>query len=155
MSSKLTAAQAAISALLPSLRASDAFGLVVFHEQAREVVPLQVVGEPVGAFYSRVVDRVSEIQVGGGTKLLSGMELATKMMLQQYGANTTLEKRLVLITDMQDTSEDAEGPDALFALGLENAKRAIYSTYIGVGVDFNTEVSRDCRLRCGFDCLID
>jgi hypothetical protein len=47
----------------------------------------------------------------------------------------------VFLTDMQDTSEDKAGPDRLLALSQLNAKSGVYCTFIGMGVDFNSEIT--------------
>ena len=51
-----------------------------------------------------------------------------------------IENRIIFLTDMCDTSEDSAGPAKLLQISNENSKIGIHASFIGVGVDFNTDV---------------
>jgi len=82
------------------------------------------------------------------------MNEATRMLKQEItrtlrddsfvfldGESTSpIENRIIFLTDMCDTSEDSTGPAKLLQISNENSKIGIHTTFIGVGVDFNTDV---------------
>jgi len=62
--------------------------------------------------------------------------------------NSLYENRLIFLTDMCPNSGDGDGK-TLFDMTQRNADKKLYTTFIGVGVDFNTELtSLIGKIRC-------
>ena len=83
------------------------------------------------------------LPVGGGTRLVLGLrEAAAQARAMRAAGSEGAETRVVFLTDMCDTSEDAGGPQELLQLSAELSREGIHVTYIGVGVDFDGETTR-------------
>jgi hypothetical protein len=52
---------------------------------------------------------------------------------------TAEERRIIFLTDMNPTSGE-KSPDGLFGIAQKNAAMGIYATFIGIGLDFNTDL---------------
>jgi Ca-activated chloride channel family protein len=87
-----------------------------------------------------VYDRISDIRAGDSTNLAAGMQLGTNLV-EKYSDYDPYdyENRIIFLTDaMPNTGETGER--SLLRLLKNNADDHIYTTFIGIGVDFNTEL---------------
>jgi Ca-activated chloride channel homolog len=83
---------------------------------------------------------VMHIQAGGGTDLSQGLNLATSQFRNLHETESyEYENRIVVLTDAQPNTGDFSG-SGLSDILAWNAENRIYSTFIGIGVDFNTEL---------------
>jgi Ca-activated chloride channel family protein len=91
---------------------------------------------------------IGTIHDEGGTKMSAGMKLATQLLEGRTGADPAVyENRILFLTDAMPNlgTTDEEGLASLFK---KNAARGIYTTFIGIGVDFNTDlVERITKVR--------
>jgi Ca-activated chloride channel family protein len=134
---KIEIASQSITALLDHLKDDDRFGLVLFDDEAVVAKPLSKVGN---TDMKKIKDHILELQERGGTYMEAGMADGTKMLQELSEADPDqYENRIVFITDAMpnigDTSEEGLG-----GMLEKNAANHIYTTLIGVGVDFNTEL---------------
>ncbi len=134
---KMELASKSIVSLLDHLKDDDRFGLVLFDDEAVVAKPLSKVGN---TDMKKIKDHILEISERGGTYMESGMSEGGKMLQELSEANPDqYENRIVFITDAMpnigDTSEEGLG-----GMLEKNAANNIYTTLIGVGVDFNTEL---------------
>jgi len=84
------------------------------------------------------------IKTRGGTNLAAGFTCASNMIEQELKKRTTLtkghtENRIVFLTDLNPTSGETSS-HGLFGLAKASAFKNIYATFIGVGLDFNTDL---------------
>ena len=135
--SKMEIADRAVVELLGHLEGEDRFGLVVFSDEAYLVDPLtRIDDKDLDALKAAII----EIEEYGGTNMEAGMMKGTAAF-GKYGEIDPAEEenRIIFITDaMPNLGETGEG--GLLRILRENARKGIYTTFIGVGVDFNTEL---------------
>ncbi len=134
---KIEIATESIVALLDHLNDDDLFGMVLFNNNARLAKPLNSV--EVTDMHA-IKDHILELTAHGGTHLSAGMEMAT----EQYNESTDVnpeeyENRIIFLTDaMPNIGEISSG--GLLGMTEDNADNGIYTTFIGIGLDFNTEL---------------
>ncbi|MBI2860559.1 MAG: VWA domain-containing protein [Chloroflexi bacterium] len=134
---KIQIATEAVVALLDHLEDDDRFGMVLFNNNAFLAKPLNLVGD---TDMQAIKDHVLEISASGGTNLDSGMRMASGVYSELAGVDPSeYENRIIFLTDampnLGDTSEQG-----LLGLTRKNAGNRVYATFIGIGVDFNTEL---------------
>jgi Ca-activated chloride channel family protein len=88
----------------------------------------------------RVKDRVFDIIAGGSTNQDAGMQLGTEQFSGFNEINNyEYENRMIVLTDAQPNTGDISTSGFLNTT-RSNADRRIYTTFIGIGVDFNTQL---------------
>ncbi len=134
---KIDVAIEAVTALLDHLEPEDRIGIVTFNSESRVVQPLSRVQD---LDMDEVRRRVIRLRAFSGTNMSAGMATATR----QYDAllevdPTVSENRIIFVTDaMPNQGETSRG--GLIDRIEVNAANRLYSTVIGVGVDFNTDL---------------
>jgi Ca-activated chloride channel family protein len=134
---KIEVAKDALIDVLDQLNDDDRFGIVLYNSQAYLLQGMTLVRR---ADMEDVYDRISEIRANDSTNLAAGMKLGTDL-LEKYGDYDPYEyeNRIIFLTDaMPNTGETGEY--SLLRLLKDNADNHIYTTFIGIGVDFNTEL---------------
>ena len=134
---KMEIADQAVADLLGRLGDDDRFGLVVFSDDAYVVEPLTRVDEK---NLTAMEEAILSIEEYSGTNMEAGMEKGTSAFGKYVEIDPAdRENRIVFVTDaMPNLGETGEG--GLLKILQNNADRGIYTTFIGVGVDFNTEL---------------
>lgn len=83
---------------------------------------------------------ILEIRASDGTCLSAGMEMGTDLFDEFKNIDQNeYENRIIFLTDAMPNLGETDGEDLLNLL-RKNADNHIYTTFIGVGVDFNTEL---------------
>jgi Ca-activated chloride channel family protein len=134
---KIEVAKDAVMSVLDQLKDDDRFGIVLYNSQSYLLQPMTLVRR---ADMEEVYDRISEIRAESNTNLSAGMQLGTDL-LGKYGDYDPFdyENRIIFLTDaMPNTGETGEY--SLLRILKNNADNHIYTTFIGIGVDFNTEL---------------
>jgi Ca-activated chloride channel family protein len=134
---KMEIADETVVDLLDHLEDDDRFGLVLFSDDAYIVEPLTKIEDK---DLPTLEDTILEIEEYSGTNMEAGMEKATAAFGKYVEIDPSeRESRVIFITDaMPNLGETGEG--GLLKILEENADKGIYTTFIGVGVDFNTEL---------------
>ena len=134
---KMEVANEAVAALLEHLSEGDRIGIVTFNKNGRVIHPLTAVEDTDMEALQRTVLALNS---GGGTAFSRGMELGTRLFEHDLEFDPAItESRIIFLTDaMPNIGELSE--DGLFGMIKSNADKKIYSTVIGIGVDFNTEL---------------
>jgi Ca-activated chloride channel homolog len=134
---KLEVAKDAILAILDQLNEGDRLGIVLFDDRASI---LQQLSRDRNNTIEDIQDKIYEIRPGGGTNLSSGMGLATDILGKYANMDPwAYENRIIFLTDaMPNMGETNEY--SLLRLLKKNADNRIYTTFFGIGVDFNTEL---------------
>jgi len=136
---KIEVARQALVDLTEQLRPDDRLGVVLYNSDASLAKPLRDVER---TDMDAIRDHIREdIAAGGGTNLDAGLSTATDQLTEYSDADqSTTENRLIVLTDaMPNLGEtDDEGLSGRLADRAEDDN--IHTTFVGVGVDFNTEL---------------
>ena len=134
---KMQIADESVVALLGHLKPEDRFGLVIFSDDAFLVDPLTSVADK---DLDRLKSRILKIQETYGTNMEAGMEEGTALFDRFLQADKSeYENRIIFLTDAMPNMGET-GDLALYRMLEDNADQGIYTTFIGIGVDFNTEL---------------
>ena len=136
--SKMQIANESVNVLLDQLKDDDRFGMVLFDDSAYLGKPISLIGE---TDVNAIKNHVLEIGARGGTNFEAGYTKATELFEEYLNINSyEYENRIIVITDAMPNygRTDDEG---LMKYVKENANKGVYTSFIGVGVDFNTELT--------------
>ncbi|MCX6678329.1 MAG: VWA domain-containing protein [Methanothrix sp.] len=134
---KMQIADESVVALLSHLKPEDRFGLVIFSDDAFLVDPLTSVADK---DLDRLKSRILRIQETDGTNMEAGMEKGTALFNRFLQADKSeYENRIIFLTDAMPNIGET-GDLGLYRMLEDNADQGIYTTFIGIGVDFNTEL---------------
>ncbi len=137
---KLESAADAVVRILDQLDEGDRVGVVTFNSQARVIQTMQPVGET--SMYD-LRNKVLDLRPGGSTNMSGGMNEATRMVERYYSKDSyEYENRIIFLTDAQPNTGDTSASGMMDVM-KHNAGRHIYTTFIGVGVDFNSSLIED------------
>lgn len=133
---KIEIATASVVNLLDHLTDEDRLGIVLFNDTGYLAKPLRNVGTTdMGAIRRHIL----EINASGGTYMAAGMEIATELYNEVSLDSAEYENRIIFLTDcMPNIGEISE--EGLLDMTQRNAENKVYTTFIGIGVDFNTEL---------------
>ncbi|MBR1540459.1 MAG: VWA domain-containing protein [Clostridia bacterium] len=137
---KMRLAEESINILLDQLNPEDSVGLVLFDNSGYLAKPLNLVGE---TDIDAIKEHILDVEAMGGTNFEAGYNLANET-IEEYGIRNIneYENRIIVITDaMPNVGETSN--EGLRKLMEQNAKRGVYTSFIGVGLDFNTEVVKN------------
>jgi Ca-activated chloride channel family protein len=133
--SKIEIAKKSIVNLLKHLNGDDRLGVVLFDNKAYRAKPLRDVKS---TDMDAIKKHILELRERGGTNWSEGYKEAVKLF-DSIEKSKDYENRIIFLTDaMPNRGELNSG--GLFDLSKDAAKRGIFTTYIGVGVDFNTDL---------------
>jgi Ca-activated chloride channel family protein len=134
---KMQIADESVVALLDHLRPDDRFGMVIFSDDAFLLDPLTDMADKNP---DRLKSSILGIRETYGTNMEAGMQAGTAQfdrLLPQGGSE--YENRIIFLTDaMPNLGETGDLP--LYRMLEENARKGIYTTFIGIGMDFNSEL---------------
>jgi von Willebrand factor type A domain len=128
-------ARAAAKVAVRNLRPKDLFGLVVFDNEARTLIPLQPATNK-QSFY----DKIDGIMTGGSTNLTGGWMLGRDELCK---AEAGTSRRLLLLSDGQ-ANHGIKEPDQvrqIVAAGLE--QDAVTTSCLGFGDNYNENLLAD------------
>lgn len=134
---KLQIASQSIAGLLGHLNDDDRFGMVLYDDNAYIAKPLNLVGE---TNMDAIKNHILELTPQGGTYFEAGYKTGTSLydVIEDYNADE-YENRIIFLTDAMPNI-GATSEDSLLNLVKKNAENKIYTTFIGIGVDFNTDL---------------
>ncbi|MDQ1261590.1 MAG: Ca-activated chloride channel, partial [Euryarchaeota archaeon] len=134
---KMQIADESVVALLAHLKPEDRFGLVIFSDDAFLVDPLTSVADK---DLDRLKSHILKIKETYGTNMEAGMQEGTALFDRFMQADKSeYENRIIFLTDAMPNMGDSSDL-GLFRMLEDNADQGIYTTFIGIGVDFNTEL---------------
>lgn len=137
--SKMQVAKESIKAMMGHLKDGDRFGMVLFDHSAYVVKPLRSVET---TDMDAIRGHIDDLRPCGGTS----MELGLKTGISLYGnlLNSDpeeYENRIIFLTDAMP-NQGMVSKDSLLEIAKQNSSRRLYTTFIGIGVDFNSELVR-------------
>jgi len=134
---KMEIANEAVVDLLDHLEEEDRFGMVIFSNDAFLVEPLTKMEDK---NLNRLKSHILDIEDYSGTNMEAGMVKGTKLLEEFLDVDPLIrENRIIFLTDaMPNLGTRGEGD--LLSILEENANQGVYTTIIGIGLDFNTEL---------------
>jgi len=136
--SKMEVAKKAILDMLSLLNKHDYFGLVLFDHLAEVAWPLQRYADQ-----SELRSKINAVSTRGGTELSLGNTFGTaeisKRIAKCYDKPHEWENRIIFLTDALPNRGEVT-THGLLRMISDNAINRIYSSIIGIGVDFDTEL---------------
>ncbi|HNW33395.1 MAG TPA: VWA domain-containing protein [Candidatus Ozemobacteraceae bacterium] len=137
-STKLEIACQSITAMLKHLKPDDRFGMVIYDDSAVQAKPLRLIRETNMAAISR---HILELMPGGATNMEDGLTMGCEMLKGLAAADRSeYENRVVFLTDAQPNVDDTS-ESGLLGITRANSRLGTYLTFIGIGVDFNTQLT--------------
>lgn len=135
--SKLEIAKSSIIEITKKLNAEDSFGMVLFDENAYVAKPMRRVGE---TDMNKIREGISKLTPQGATNMEIGLKKG-KRLLEDYINEKNLQKdyenRVIFLTDAMPNTGSTSGEN-LATITRQMAEEKVYSTFVGVGVDFNS-----------------
>ena len=133
--SKMEIANESVNILIDQLKADDRLGIVLFNHETKILKKIELVSE---MDINKTKKLISEISADGGTNMEAGYIEATKLLKNFENSKISeYENRIILITDAMPNT-GTTSTDGLLSYIKTNSNIGIYTTFIGVGVDFNT-----------------
>ncbi len=135
--SKMEIANLAVVDLMEHLGPEDRLGVVLFDDMGYLAKPLRRVDE---TDMESIKGHILEVTARGGTNMEAGMMIATALFDSLENLDMSeYENRVIFLTDaMPNTGSTDE--NSLFGMFSKNSERGVFTTFIGVGVDLNTEL---------------
>ncbi|WP_439027907.1 vWA domain-containing protein [Haloarchaeobius sp. DT45] len=135
---KIEVAKDALASLTKQLRPGDRFGVVLYSSTAAVAKPMNPVETTdMDAIRGHIEE---DIQATGGTNLSAGLDAASGLLEEYHDADqTTYENRMVVLTDAMPNIGDVSA-DSLEDRLAREAESNVHSTFVGIGVDFNSDI---------------
>ena len=134
---KMQVASESIVVMLKHLNSKDNFGVVLFDNTAYLAKPIRKVGD---TDMEAIKKHIMELRPQGGTNMFAGMEMAQDLFKQFKNFNKDeVENRIIFLTDAQPNRGELSD-EGILDIAKKSANQKIYTSFIGVGVDFNTEL---------------
>ena len=134
---KMQIANESVNVLLDQLNDDDRFGMVLFDDTSYLGKPISLIKN---TDVNSIKNHILDIKAKGGTNFEAGYIKGTELFNEYLNVNSyEYENRIIVITDAMPNygRTDDEG---LMSYVKLNAEKGIYTSFIGVGVDFNTEL---------------
>jgi Ca-activated chloride channel family protein len=145
--SKMTLANEAIVSMIGHLKAEDRFGVVLFDNQAFRAKPLRTIKT---TDMEAIKKHILALKERGGTNWSAGYREGISLfdtLKEELKDPKVYENRIIFLTDAMPNRGELR-KEGLFSIAKEASKKGIYTTFIGVGVDFNNAlVERVSKMR--------
>ena len=125
-----------VQILLDQLNPDDRFGMVVFNSEGYIAKHLKSMEE---TDVEDLKSNISEITATGGTNFEDAYKKAIEIFDQAETASNEYQNRVIVVTDAMPNIGDTSS-HSLMGMVDKYSKKGIYTSFIGVGVDFNTEL---------------
>ena len=138
--SKMKLANESVNILIDQLKDYDSLGIVLFDNSAYLAKPLNKVSD---VDMKTIKKHMLEVEAVGGTNFEAGYQEALDVF-DKYGVGDTseYENRIIVITDAMPNIGETSS-NGLLNMMKSAQRRDINTTFIGVGVDFNSEVVKN------------
>lgn len=134
--SKMKIAEECINDLIDQLNEDDRLGVVLFDNDAYLGKELNLISD---TNVEAIKGHILEIEPQGGTNFSAGYKKGTELF-DEYLDDEDYQNRIIVITDAMPNTGDTSSTGLMGSIE-QNAKNKIYTSLIGVGVDFNTELT--------------
>ncbi len=133
--SKMQIANESIVSMIDHLKGYDSLGVVLFDHQAYLAKPLRKVSK---TDMKAIKKHILELKPRGGTNWSEGYKKGLELFKDKE-SSPQIENRIIFITDAMPNNGELR-KKGLFGMIKDASKRGIYTTVIGVGVDFNNDL---------------
>ncbi len=134
---KLESACLSITAMLEHLRPEDRFGMVLFSHEAHLAKPISQVG---ATNMEALKKHILALTPTGATNMEEGLEEGCRLLMPFTLNNPDeYENRIIFLTDAMPNTDDTS-ESGLLQIAENMAKHRIHMTFIGMGVDFNSQL---------------
>ena len=135
--SKMEIANESVNILIDKLKKDDRLGIVLFNSDAEVLKKIELISK---TDIKKTKKIISGIKADGGTNFEAGYNEATKLLKKYKNSDKSeYENRIIVITDAMP-NYGSISPNDLLSKIKNNANQGTYTTFIGVGVDFNTKL---------------
>eukprot|EP01080_Neovahlkampfia_damariscottae_P004925 gene4925-8513_t len=133
---KMKIANEVLIEIVKNLKNEENLGILLFDDKTQVLQSIKNVGK---LKKEELCEKIIQIEPRGGTKMEKGMKTGISMMndFLEIGNGKNQNNRIIFLTDAMPNDG---GEISLKSLSEEAAKNKIYTTYIGVGLDFNTKL---------------
>jgi Ca-activated chloride channel homolog len=142
---KIQVATESIVALLDHLQPHDSFGMVLFDSTGYLAKPISSVGT---TDMPAIRQHILTVKPRGGTNFEAGYKLGASLFDSGVDRDCVrYENRIIFLTDAMPNIGNTSD-SGLLGLSKTQAARGVYSTFIGMGVDFNSAlIERITKIR--------
>lgn len=134
---KMKLAEESVNVLIDELNEDDSFGMVLFDDAGYKAKPLNKVSK---VDMEAIKNHILEIEDRGGTNFEAGYTIAQELFEDYKDTDPNeYENRIIVITDAMPNI-GTTSKEGLLEMMEKSSNDKIYTTFIGVGLDFNTEV---------------
>lgn len=137
--SKMEIANQSLAALLDHLKPEDRLGVILFDHTAYLAKDLRLVAE---TDMPAIKNHILEITPQGGTNMEAGYQAGAELLndYRELSADD-YENRIIFLTDAMPNLGDTNEFDLANLIAVQ-AQNNIYTSFIGIGLDFNSELTR-------------
>ncbi|MBU1105793.1 MAG: VWA domain-containing protein [Candidatus Riflebacteria bacterium] len=134
---KLESACSSIVAMLDHLRPDDRLGIVLFNHEAHLAKPVALIS---ATDIVALKKHILELAPSGSTDMEVGLEMGNQLLSPFILNNPNeYENRMVFLTDAMPNTDDIS-ESGLLDITCKMADHRIYTTFIGMGIDFNSQL---------------
>ena len=132
---KMEIANESIVAMLSHLNDDDRVGIALFDHNSYVAKPLNLVGK---TDKLAIKKHILELKAQGGTDWSVGYKEGIKLF-DEVKEDSEYENRVIFLTDAMPNRGELS-KNKLFGLAKNASAKGIYTTFIGIGVDFNNDL---------------
>lgn len=143
---KMKIAEECVNSLIDKLNQDDRVGIVLFDNQAYRGCKIVEIGD---TDTEKLKEHILEVEPMGGTNFSSGYEMGTELFTEDLMSDD-YENRIIVITDAMPNL-GITSTDGMTEKIKNNSNNNIYTTFVGVGVDFNTKYTEGVSDVRGFN----
>lgn len=144
--SKMKIAEECVNDLIDKLNPDDRIGIVLFDDEAYIGMRLSNLNE---TNTDSLKCHILEVEPQGGTNFSEGYGVGTEFF-EEFSKDDSYQNRIVVITDAMPNLGQTSSSQLLKEIE-KNANNKIYTSFIGVGVDFNTKFTEEVSDVRGFN----
>lgn len=144
---KMKIAEECVNGLIDKLNPDDRIGIVLFDDKAYRGCKITQIGD---TDTETLKEHILEVNPMGGTNFSAGYEMGTELFNDKLLLDEEYENRIIVVTDAMPNL-GITSQDGMTEKIKKNSKNNIYTTFIGVGVDFNTKYTEGVSDVRGFN----
>lgn len=139
LKTKLEIAKEVIIDITKKLKDGDSLGIILFDNEAyvaKQMREIKVTD------MNAIRTEIAKLQPQGGTNMEKGLKKGKRLLEDFINSNKkdgNYENRVFFLTDAMPNQGNISD-ESLKSITEEMSKKKIYSTFVGIGVDFNTEL---------------
>jgi Ca-activated chloride channel family protein len=123
--------------MLDHLRPDDRFGMILFNHEAHLAKPVSLID---ATDIAALKGHIMALSPTGATNMEEGLEEGCKMLMPFTLNNPDeFENRIIFLTDAMPNTDDTS-ESGLLAITENMARHHIHMTFVGMGVDFNSQL---------------